>query len=239
MKIEESKLELSASGFEDFQTVFQKLYKHFMKSGNYADKVIIRQDYWSSTDEEKDKKKNESADLWNYGYQEVKRILSNLNLHKFVIVVKRKPIKLPKSKERIYSHLEVYPTEKGFNAFKKGDYCPIKPVKIYVGGGYPEYKYELTSDKIGIGKGCLGYEHYLKIFEKTKENLHISMSQWDKNWELAFHMLFRTKLCAMHEKDAQEEIIKLIQQLVPTLPRRRNDCKAEKLKESAKLEIFV
>lgn len=142
-------------------------------------------------------------------------------------------------RERAYSYLEVHPTTKGFMAYKKGDFCPVQPTTIYVSEG----KHIQTADKIGIGKGYVGAHHlYEKYFEPTKERLRVAWTRWGKDWSPAFDQLFRTTLATMKEEETKTEIQKLIDKLIPTLPKRRNLSVAviqRELEKSAKLEAFV
>lgn len=230
-KIEMSKLELSRGGYQLFQTVFMKLYEAFSKG---KEKVIIR--YYSYGIQTKE----ESVGLngYSYSYYHLKRILCNLNLHGFVKIFKRKPPKPPdwKPGERVYSYLEVRPTAKGFKAFKNGGYCPIQSTTIYRYGRDDV----VMPDRIGIGKGFLGYKELKeKYFDYAQKRFKVALSRW-YDWCKEFDVLFEVKLIALKEEEAAIEIQKLIDQLVPTLPKRYTALRIEQeLKQSTKLIAFA
>ena len=225
MEIDKSLLELSQSGYEQFQDSFRQLYEAFTEK---SEPIKIQQHA-----------SEKGHPLGWYSYQTQKRIVANLNLHGFVKVYKKKPAKPSdwKPGDRIYSYLEVHATDKGFKAFKKGAFCPVPTTTIHI--SYEPEETAQTAAKIGIGKGYLGHDGLLeKYFASAKDRYAVAMTRFYE-WTQEFDQLFKVKLVMLKEQEAAEEIEKLIQRLVPTLPVRRNVARIrEELKQTAKLEAF-
>lgn len=224
-KLDLSKLELTTTGYAMFQSIFNTLYEDFTSGKT---KIRIRTfAAWTKDEEEKKRWDEEAGSFadkgYSYGYFHIRRTLLNLNLQGFVKVYKRKPPKPVNWKpgDKIYSYLEIYPTLKGFKAYKHGAKCKI------VGNG-----------EIGIGKGYPGKQHlFRKYFMPVKELYNIAISRWS-NWIKKYDSLWNTKLCSLTEEEAKPLIEELIQQLVPTLPHRYKRIQ-RLLEKSQKLEKFI
>lgn len=223
MEIDNNLLELSQSGYEQFQDTFRQLYEAFTEK---SEPIKIQQHA-----------SEKGHPLGWYSYQTQKRIVANLNLHGFVKVFKKKPGKPSdwKPGDRIYSYLEVHATDKGFKAFKKGAFCPVPITYVH----FSSEENVQTAAKIGIGKGYLGHDGLLeKYFASAKDRYAVAMTRF-YDWTQEFDQLFKVKLVMLKEQEAAEEIEKLIQRLVPTLPIRRNVARIrEELKQTVKLEAF-
>ena len=136
----------------------------------------------------------------------------------------------------VHSYLEVFPTGKGFKAFADGDFCPIKPVSIYLGEG----EHKMSTDKIGIGKPYLGYQYLLnKYFIGKRGEYNICETRWFGQWLRGFDVLFTSKLCFMTVDEAVPEIEALIAELKAKLPAGRRSSKKLTLQKTAKLESFI
>lgn len=210
--LDKDKISISDNGYRIFQTVFTNLYNAFSTGKEI---VIVR----NSMDYIEAKKcAGESAGLTDYSYYHVKRILSNLNMQGFAKVYKRKPERPAdlKEGERVYSFLEVHPTDKGSEAFEKGAVCPI-PQSTF---GYGS-EIKVLVDSVGIGKGYPGFDYLQKnFFLPAKEQYGVAFSRW-YDWERALEDLFEAKLAKMKTEEAKDEIAKLIEELKKTLPANR------------------
>ena len=226
MEIDKNLISISGNGYQIFQTVFTKLYEAFSKGQKI---VIVRNsmDYVQGRET-----KEESAGLSAHTYYHSKRVLSNLHLNGFAIVYKRKPEKPANLKqgEKVYSFLEVHPTDKGFEAFKNGAVCPLKA------STYGGYGGTVSVDSVGIGKGYPGYDYLKeKFFDPARERYGVAFSRW-YDWEKAFDLLFETKLAKMKTEEAKVAIDKLIDSLVQTLPQRRTSAAVHRnIEKCAKL----
>lgn len=237
MKLDKSKLELSRTTYELFQTAFTKIYEAFNKGRKV---VIVRQSWWKVEDKDKI-----SAGLWLESYYHLKRVIANLNFQGFVKVYRRKPPRPPNTPagERIYSFLEVHPTEKGFKAFKNGARCSVPTTVTYNYDKYTDASVRQTGyrNNVGIGKGYPGFEYLReKYYDPVKVKLKIAKTRWAKDWEHPIHELFAEKLVNLHEEEAKVEIEALIDKLIPTLPKNRRVAKIKaSLEKNQRLEQFI
>lgn len=227
MELDKTTLTLSDKGIRLFPSVFTMMYEAFNEG---KEKLTVRSSMavpYGKTGAVKSAME-ESAGLFELSYYNVKRIICNLNLAGFVRVVRIKPPRPAdwEKGDRVYSYLEVTPTDKGFKAAEKGDLC------------------DTAEGKIGIGKGYPGYDYLKKkYFDPAKEQYHVAMTRF-YDWEKAFKEYFAEELASLTEEEAVPKIEEyIVSQLVPTLPKGARGLKVakvqEELKHTMKLDVFA
>lgn len=218
-------LQLSQTGYEAFQEQFMRIYEMFEEKAF----VVFRVCYLPENLEEYEFKGA------YYSYYHARRVMANLNLHGFVKVFKRKVA--AQNGERGYSYLEVYPTEKGRQAYENGDYCPVQATSLTWNISEEN---KLSADKIGIGKGYATYDYLLdKVWNPKREQLGVAQSRWYE-WTKEFDLLYSSKLVTLKQEEAVKEIEVLIDHLIPTLPLRKTQARILKaVEKNCKLESFT
>ena len=226
-KFDKKKLDLTRQSYYNFQVIFNVLYKAFAEGKQFV--RIRNESSYDRTETIVDKKVGVSIpELGKHSYSDVKRVMVNLMANELARVMKIKPKKPQGSKDRVYSYLQVYPTDKGRAMYEHDGECPI-----------PYWRKE-SPQVIRIGKTYRGYDHLKTKFDPYKERLSVAMSRWYDEWMPAFDGLFEQTMINMTDTEAEQAIDTLIQKtLIPKLPVRKNVAAIRNsLKQNMKLAQF-